>query len=151
MNPSHEIANKIEMKETGTETGTEIGTEIGTKTGTEIGTGTGVTAYVLHSCNSLSVQMADDFLKIPSVYFSFSGRALSANKEGKLASRIPLDRILVETDSPDQLPLFLRNKLECNEPSLVRLNLGVLASLMKIDANLLASSATANSIRIFKS
>ena len=111
----------------------------------------GVLAYVLHSCNSLSVQMANEFLKIPSVYFSFSGRALSANKEGKLASRIPLNRILVETDSPDQLPLFLRNQLECNEPSLVRLNLGVLASLMKIDPNVLASSATANSILIFKS
>ena len=105
MNPSHEVANKIEMMETGA--GTAIGTEIVTKTGTKTGTGTGtgVTAYVLHSCNSLSVQMADDFLKIPSVYFSFSGRALSANKECKLASRIPLDRILVETDSPDQLPL----------------------------------------------
>ena len=123
----------------------EVGNEIEVK-----GKGTGVTAYVLHSCNSLSVQMADEFLKISSVYFSFSGRALSANKEGKLASRIPLDRILVETDSPDQLPLFLRNKLECNEPSLVRLNLGVLAGLMKIDPNILASSATANSIRIFK-
>ena len=68
VNPSHEVANKIEMKETGTETGT--GTEIGTKTGTgteigtKTGTGTGVTAYVLHSCNSLSVSVPVSFISI---------------------------------------------------------------------------------------
>ena len=30
----------------------------------------GVRAYILHSCNALPIQMAADFLKIPSVYFS---------------------------------------------------------------------------------
>ena len=110
----------------------------------------GVRAYILHSCNALPIQMAADFLKIPSVYFSFSGRALSAGKEGKLAPRIPLDRILVETDSPDQLPKYLKEKLEYNEPSLVRLNLGVLAGLMGIDANVLATHASDNSRKIFK-
>ena len=110
----------------------------------------GVKEYILHSCNSLPVQMVAEFLKIPTVYFSFSGRALSTNKEGKLMAKIPLDRVLLETDSPDQLSLSLRNKLECNEPSLVRLNVQILAGIMGIDSNELASTASANAIRIFR-
>lgn len=110
----------------------------------------GVRAYVLHSCNSLPKQMVADYLKIPNVYFSFSGRTLSASKEGNLASRIPLDRILIETDSPDQLPLALKGKLQSNEPSLVRLNIGVLASLMAVDPNVLAAATVENARRVFQ-
>jgi TatD DNase family protein len=109
-----------------------------------------VRAYVLHSCNSLPKQMVADYLKIPNVYFSFSGKTLSASKEGNLASRIPMDRILIETDSPDQLPLSLRGKLQSNEPSLVRLNIGVLASLMAVDPNALAAATLENARRVFQ-
>lgn len=119
--------------------------------GTGKGEGRGrVRAYVLHSCNSLPKQMVADYLKIPNVYFSFSGRTLSASKEGNLASRIPMDRILIETDSPDQLPLTLKNKLQSNEPSLVRLNIGVLAGLMAVDSNLLAAASVENARRVFQ-
>ena len=117
----------------------------------EGGSGKSVRAYVLHSCNSLPVQMVADFLKIPNVYFSFSGRAMSATKEGRLAKKIPLDRILVETDSPDQLPVHLRTQLQFNEPCLVRLNVEALASLMTMDPNVLAAAIVANARRIFQS
>jgi TatD DNase family protein len=109
-----------------------------------------VRAYVLHSCNSLPKQMVADYLKIPNVYFSFSGRTLTAKKEGNLASRIPMDRILVETDSPDQLPLTLKGKMRSNEPSLVRLNIGILASLMAVDPNVLAAATVENARRVFQ-
>lgn len=115
------------------------------------GSGTSVPAYVLHSCNSMPVQMAADFLKIPNVYFSFSGRAMSANKEGRLAGKVPLERILVETDSPDQLPVHLRSQLQFNEPCLVRRNVEALAGLMALNANTLAAAAVANTRRIFQS
>jgi TatD DNase family protein len=123
------------------------------KSGTPESKGKGggrVRAYILHSCNSLPKQMVADFLKIPNVYFSFSGRTLSASKEGNLASRIPMDRILIETDSPDQLPLSLKSKLQSNEPSLVRLNTGVLASLMAVDPNALAAATVENARRVFQ-
>lgn len=115
------------------------------------GDGKCVPAYVLHSCNSLPVQMVADFLKIPNVYFSFSGRAMSSNKEGRLAGKIPLERILVETDSPDQLPVHLRSQLQFNEPCLLRLNVEVLASLMNLDPNVLATATVANARKIFQS
>lgn len=115
------------------------------------GNGKCVPAYVLHSCNSLPLQMVADFLKIPNVYFSFSGRAMSATKEGRLAGKIPLERILVETDSPDQLPVHLRSQLQFNEPCLLRLNVEVLASLMTLDPNVLAAATVANARRIFQS
>ena len=108
----------------------------------------GVRAYVLHSCNSMPPQMVGDFLKIPNVYFSFSGRALR-EKQGKLASKIPTDRLLVETDSPDQVPLSLALKIESNEPSLVRLNLVNLANLLAIDPNILASATVMNARNVF--
>jgi hypothetical protein len=41
-----------------------------------------VPAYVLHSCNSMKLDMVQAFSKISSVYFSLSGRNLSAAKEG---------------------------------------------------------------------
>lgn len=108
----------------------------------------GVRAYVLHSCNSLPVQMVGDFLKIPNVYFSFSGRALR-EKQGKLASKIPMDRLLVETDSPDQVPLSLALEMQSNEPSLVRLNLVNLANLLAVDPNILAAATVMNARTVF--
>jgi Tat protein secretion system quality control protein TatD with DNase activity len=54
-----------------------------------------VPAYILHSCNSMKLDMVQGFSKIPSVYFSLSGRYSSAAKEGKLASRIALNRLLL--------------------------------------------------------
>lgn len=108
----------------------------------------GVRAYILHSCNSMPPQMVGDFLKIPNLYFSFSGRALR-EKQGKLASKIPTDRLLVETDSPDQVPLSLALKIESNEPSLVRLNLVNLANLLVVDPNTLAAATVMNARNVF--
>ena len=87
-----------------------------------------VRAFVLHSCNSMPPEMAASFASVPNVYFSFTGRALGA-KETRLAHAVPLDRMLLETDSPDQLPTALRHRLAHNEPAALRLSCVLLSQV----------------------
>jgi TatD DNase family protein len=111
-------------------------------------TGRSVRAYVLHSCNSMPPEMASSFASIPSVYFSFTARSLGA-KETRLARSVPLERILIETDSPDQLPLPLKGRLDSNEPCLIRHSCTLLAKTLEIDPNTLAETTVANAERVF--
>ena len=108
----------------------------------------GVRAYVLHSCNSMPPEMARDFAAISNVYFSFTGRALGA-KESRIARAVPLSRLLLETDSPDQLHGSLRGRLACNEPALVRHSCVLLAGVLGVDPNELAMATAANARRVF--
>jgi TatD DNase family protein len=108
----------------------------------------GVRAYVLHSCNSLPPEMVPSFAAIPTVYFSLTGRALGA-KESRLARAVPTSRLLIETDSPDQLHGSLRGRLACNEPALVRYTCVLLAQVLGVDPNELADTTAANARRVF--
>jgi TatD DNase family protein len=64
-----------------------------------------------------------------------------------LVADIPLDRILVETDSPYLAPQPVRGKR--NEPSFVRMTAGVLAELAGISQDEFARATTANAARLF--
>ena len=71
-------------------------------------------AFILHSWSG-SVEMAKEFVKIGGM-ISLSASALrNHNKLSELLRTIPKDKILFETDSPDQKPLFVRG-VE-NEPA----------------------------------
>ncbi|MBP5468328.1 MAG: TatD family hydrolase [Candidatus Riflebacteria bacterium] len=71
-------------------------------------------SFILHSWNG-SVEMAKEFVKIGGT-LSLSASALkNPNKLSELLKTIPIDRIIFETDSPDQKPYFI-NGLE-NEPA----------------------------------
>lgn len=67
-------------------------------------------AFVLHSYGG-SADLVREFAK-RGAYFSFSPYFLHARKAGQreVFQRIPLDRLLVETDAPDMAP-----PAECNE------------------------------------
>eukprot|EP01033_Poteriospumella_lacustris_P010283 gene10283-7304_t len=42
------------------------------------------------------------------VYFSVSGKFLFSEQQRRLVQRLPLERLLLETDSPDQLPAAVK-------------------------------------------
>jgi len=60
--------------------------------------------FLLHSYTG-PLEMIDDFVEM-GAYFSFSGYFARADKVEKLEiwKRIPVERILIETDAPDMLP-----------------------------------------------
>lgn len=89
------------------------------------------------------------FLKL-GMYISFSGiltfpKAQSIRDAAKV---VPLDRILVETDSPYLAPVPLRGKR--NEPSFVKHTAEVLANILGLSLEELSRITTENAKRIFK-
>ena len=63
------------------------------------------------------------------------------------ASRVPLDKLLVETDAPYLAPVPMRGKR--NEPAFVAHTAALLAETMGISAEALATATSANFLRLF--
>jgi TatD DNase family protein len=83
------------------------------------------------------------------LYLSFAGM-LTYKNSGTLratAARQPLDRLLVETDSPYLSPVPVRGQR--NEPAHVVQTAGCLADLLEIDRERLAEETTKNACRLF--
>ena len=82
-------------------------------------------------------------------YISFSGIITfeKTNKLKEVVEYTPLDRILVETDSPYLSPVPFRGKR--NEPSKTRYTLEKIAELKKIDFEQAAKITTDNFFRLF--
>jgi TatD DNase family protein len=104
---------------------------------------------VLHSFTGDSDQ-ARAFLDL-GLYLSFAGMITFANKTldplREAAAMVPLDRLLVETDSPYLTPHPFRGKL--NEPSRVALTATHLAGLRGLSLDELARATTMNARRLF--
>jgi TatD DNase family protein len=83
-------------------------------------------------------------------YISFSGIVTFRNAKTvqETAKRIPLDRLLVETDSPYLAPVPYRGK--DNQPAYVRYVAEYIAGLKGISLNELAEATTENFLRLFK-
>jgi TatD DNase family protein len=64
-----------------------------------------------------------------------------------VATRIPLERLLVETDCPYLTPLPFRGKR--NEPLYVKHTAEKIAQLRQLDFEELAQAISANTIRLF--
>ncbi len=84
-------------------------------------------------------------------YISFSGIVTfkSATNVQEVARKAPIDRILVETDSPYLAPVPLRGKT--NEPAYVRHTAQYVADLRGISLEELAESTTTNFFELFSS
>ena len=86
------------------------------------------------------------------LHLSFAGMVTFANKAldplREIAARMPLDRLLVETDSPYLTPHPFRGKL--NEPSHVALNAAKLAEIRGLSPAELASISTNNARTLLK-
>lgn len=83
-------------------------------------------------------------------YISFSGIVTFKNASllKEVARKVPLERMLVETDSPYLAPVPHRGKV--NEPALVRYVAAEIASLRGVDISLVSQQTTENFFHLFK-
>jgi len=83
------------------------------------------------------------------LYISFAGMLTYKKSQPlrDLVGQLPLDRILVETDSPYLAPQPMRGKR--NEPAFVRVTANCLAELAGISQDELSRRTTANACRLF--
>lgn len=102
---------------------------------------------VLH-CFTEDWEMAQQALDL-GFYISFSGIVTfrNASEIQEVAKRIPLDRLLVETDAPYLAPVPLRGKV--NQPAYIVHTAEFIAHLRKIDSEMLAHTTTENYFRLF--
>jgi TatD DNase family protein len=102
---------------------------------------------VLH-CFTEDWEMARQGLDL-GFYVSFSGIVTFKNAEGlrDVARRVPLDRLLIETDSPYLAPVPYRGKP--NEPRHVAYVADCIAGLRGLSAEDLAAATSANFFRLF--
>ncbi|GMB01399.1 TatD family hydrolase [Pelosinus sp. IPA-1] len=103
---------------------------------------------VLH-CFSGSLEMAREVLKM-GLYISIAGPITFKNaaKLPEIAATVPLDRLLVETDSPYLTPHPHRGKR--NEPAYVKLVAQQVADLRGIELSVLAKANRENIRSLFK-
>jgi TatD DNase family protein len=103
--------------------------------------------FLLH-CFSSGVGLAEAALALGGS-ISFSGILTfpKSHEVRRIAETVPLDRLLVETDSPYLAPVPFRGKR--NEPALVAQTARVLAEVKGITPEALAEQTTANFRRLF--
>ena len=104
-------------------------------------------AFLLH-CFSSTRALAEAALQLGG-FISFSGILTfpRSNELRDIARDVPLDRLLVETDSPYLAPVPFRGKR--NEPGFVAHTASVLAGLRGMTPEVLADLTTANFRRLF--
>jgi TatD DNase family protein len=102
---------------------------------------------VLH-CFSGSWEMAQECLKM-GFYISVAGPVTFANAKRlvRVVENLPLDRLLVETDSPYLTPVPHRGKR--NEPAYVRLVAEAVARIKGLPVAAVEEQTTANAIKLF--
>lgn len=103
---------------------------------------------VLH-CFTENWEMASEAINL-NFYISFSGIVTFQNAKElrEVALRVPLDRILIETDSPYLAPVPYRGKP--NEPAFVRLVAEKIAEIRNESVDKIAQSTTRNFFNLFK-
>ena len=103
---------------------------------------------VMH-CFTESLEVAEQAIKM-GFYISFSGIVTFKNATAlkEVAKHVPLDRILVETDSPYLAPVPYRGKT--NQPAYVKYVAQEIAKLRGISEQEVASATTENFFRLFK-
>jgi TatD DNase family protein len=104
-------------------------------------------AGVLH-CFSSGRGLAEAALAL-GFYISISGIVTFKNAEElrAIVRDVPLDRLLVETDSPYLAPVPYRGKR--NEPAFVAVTAAAVAALKDVAPEMLAATTTANFFRLF--
>ena len=99
-------------------------------------------------CFSSNLDMANQFLEL-GYYISFSGNLTFKNSHLPIvAKELPLDRLLVETDSPFLSPVPFRGKP--NEPARVRYVAEKLAEIHNISLEEIANITSENASKIFR-
>ena len=106
-----------------------------------------LTKGVMH-CYSSSLEMAEKFIDL-GFYISLGGPVTFKNaKEPKrVAANIPLERLLVETDSPYLAPHPYRGKR--NEPAFIKIIVEGIAQLLNKDYEDIADVTYNNALKLF--
>ena len=98
-------------------------------------------------CFSSSYETAIKLIEM-GFYISFSGNLTFKNSHlPEVVKKLPLDRLLVETDSPFLSPVPFRGKT--NEPGRTRYVVEKLAEIFDSDIDQIASITTANAKNLF--
>lgn len=107
-----------------------------------------LTGGVIH-CFSGSWEIAKEYLKL-GYYISFAGPVTfkKAPKLQEAAINMPLDRLLIETDSPYLAPEPVRGKR--NEPANVRFVCEKIAVLRGVEPSAIAQATTQNALRVYR-
>jgi len=102
---------------------------------------------VMH-CFTESWEVAQSAMDL-GLYISFSGIVTFKNAVGlkEVARRVPLDRMLIETDSPYLAPVPFRGRT--NEPGLVKYVAEEIARLRNIPLDEVASATSNNFFKLF--
>lgn len=120
---------------------------------------------ILHSWIG-PAEMVDTLGKLHGVYFSLSGHLtrMSRKKYEPMVKRVPLERLLLETDAPDGKPHLGEpyqqnllsfqgqgdsNQHDLNHPANISVMLELLADIRGEDAEKIADAAYANATRLF--
>ena len=105
-------------------------------------------AGVIHCC-SASAEMVREYLKM-GFYISFAGPITFKNAAGPVSASqaVPLDRLLIETDSPYLAPVPLRGRR--NEPANVRYVLEKQAEIHGVPADELAEITFRNACALYR-
>lgn len=103
---------------------------------------------VMH-CFTESLEVARQAMDL-GFYISFSGIVTFKNAVAlkEVAKQIPLDRVLIETDSPYLAPMPYRGKI--NQPAYVKQVAEEIAKLRDISVDVIAQATTANFFNLFK-
>ncbi|HJO88380.1 MAG: TatD family hydrolase [Alphaproteobacteria bacterium] len=102
---------------------------------------------VIH-CFSSDLQFAEKALEI-GFYISFSGIVTFKRAEAlrQVVARIPLERLLIETDAPYLAPMPKRGKR--NEPAFIAHTAAKVGEILGLSREKLACTTTANFFRLF--
>lgn len=102
---------------------------------------------VMH-CYTGSIEMAEKFMKL-GFYISIAGPVTFKNAVNvrEMAKQIPLERLLIETDSPYLAPVPNRGKR--NDPTNVRYVADMLANLKEIQIDKIIEHSRENTVKLF--
>lgn len=105
-------------------------------------------SVILHSCNSLPNDLVKPFIALDKVYFSFSCKQLGETQRNLLLN-IPIDKLLVETDSPDQRPQECVVQSGINVPSNVIVGYEKISRFLSKPTEEIIHACSLNFLRIF--
>lgn len=102
---------------------------------------------VMH-CYTGSIEMAEKFMKL-GFYISIAGPVTFKNAVNvrEMAKQIPLEKLLIETDSPYLAPVPNRGKR--NDPTNVRYVADMLANLKEIQIDKIIEHSRENTVKLF--
>lgn len=101
---------------------------------------------VLH-CFSGDLELAKKYIDL-GFLISFTGLITFARNWDKVITKLPLEKLMIETDSPYLTPIPFRGKR--NEPLYVKYVAEKIAELRSLEFDEVAKITTANAMRLFK-